>query len=63
MAFEKIREYLSKPPILASPRPKEKMVCYLLVSQVAVSSILMVEREEKEMLVYYASRMLNKAEA
>lgn len=45
-----------------SPEPKKKLFYYLVVSEVAVSITLVVNRGGVERLVYYASKMLNEVE-
>nr|CAN82191.1 hypothetical protein VITISV_017991 [Vitis vinifera] len=58
-AFEKIKHYLTQPPILSSPIPKEKLYMYLVVSEWAISAILFRCPSPKEQKpIYYVSRTL-----
>ncbi|RVW64169.1 Retrovirus-related Pol polyprotein from transposon 17.6 [Vitis vinifera] len=62
-AFEKIKHYLTQPPILSSPLPGEKLYMYLVVSDWAISAVLFyypTHREQKP--IYYVSRALVDAE-
>ncbi|KAL6327271.1 hypothetical protein AAG906_017828 [Vitis piasezkii] len=62
-AFEKIKHYLTQPPILSSPLPGEKLYMYLAVSDWAVSAVLFhcpTHKEQKP--IYYVSRALADAE-
>ncbi|RVW20497.1 Retrovirus-related Pol polyprotein from transposon opus [Vitis vinifera] len=57
--FEKIKHYLTQPPILSSPLPGEKLYMYLAVSDWAISAVLFhcpTHREQKP--IYYATRAL-----
>nr|CAN65306.1 hypothetical protein VITISV_042320 [Vitis vinifera] len=58
-AFEKIKHYLTQPPILSSPLPGEKLYMYLAVSEWAISAALFrcsMHKEQKP--IYYVSRAL-----
>ena len=58
-AFEKIKHYLTQPPILSSPLPGEKLYMYLAVSEWTISVVLFrcpTHREQKP--IYYISRAL-----
>ena len=62
-AFEKIKHYLTQPPILSSPQPGEKLYMYLAVLDWAISVVLFrypTYKEQKH--VYYVSRALADAE-
>ena len=55
-AFEKIKHYLTQPPILSSPQPRERLYMYLAVSDWAISAVLfrcLTHKEQKP--VYYVS--------
>ena len=60
-AFERIREYLLSPPVLAAPIPGRPLLLYLLVSNMALGCMLaQLDDSGKERAVYYLSkRMLN----
>lgn len=48
LAFEKIKHYLTQPPILSSPRPGEQLSMYLAVSDCAISDVLSRRVNEKK---------------
>jgi len=62
-AFDKIKEYLTKPPVLAPPVRNRPMRLYIAASESTIGSML-VQEDEKcvERPVYYLSRMLNDPE-
>ncbi|XP_034678873.1 uncharacterized protein LOC117909081 [Vitis riparia] len=58
-AFEKIKHYLTQPPILSNPLSGEKLYMYLAVSEWAISVVLFrcpSHREQKP--IYYVSKAL-----
>ncbi|KAK9050039.1 hypothetical protein SSX86_030992 [Deinandra increscens subsp. villosa] len=57
-AFEDLKMDLITLPTLTAPKLGEKLVMYLAVTENAVSAVLMVEREEKQIPIYYVSKML-----
>ncbi|XP_057451946.1 uncharacterized protein LOC130743735 [Lotus japonicus] len=61
-AFTQLKEILSSPPILTSPRPGETLYLYLAVQENAVSSVLVREEERFQLPVYFVSRSLKGAE-
>ena len=61
--FEKIKQYLTQPPILSTPQPREWLYMYLAVSDWAVSAVLFRCPSCKEQKhVYYISRTMADAE-
>ena len=50
-AFHELKKMLSSAPILASPLPKEPMLLYIAATNRVVSLVVVVEREEKGVLV------------
>ncbi|XP_058751478.1 uncharacterized protein LOC131624538 [Vicia villosa] len=59
-AFDKIKEYLTKPPILAPPVRNRPMRLYIAASESTIGSMLVQESDNGvERPVYYLSRMLN----
>ena len=62
-AFDKIKEYLAKPPILVPPGRNRHMRLYIAASDSTIGSVLVQEDEKSvERPVYYLSRMLNDIE-
>ncbi|GJU75752.1 reverse transcriptase domain-containing protein [Tanacetum coccineum] len=57
-AFRQMKELIAKLPMLTAPEEKEELVIYLATSKEAVSAVLMMEREAKQMLIYIVSRAL-----
>ena len=55
-ALAKIKEYLTKPPLLSPSMMGEKLYLYLVVSNTLVSSVLIREEENVQKLVYYSSQ-------
>ncbi|XP_050914866.1 uncharacterized protein LOC127129785 [Lathyrus oleraceus] len=62
-AFDKIKHYLTNPPILAPPCGKKPMRLYISASDTTIGSMLAQENEDGvEIAIYYLSRVLNDAE-
>ena len=55
-ALAKLKEYLTKPPLLSPSMMGEKLYLYLVVSNTLVSSVLIKEEENVQKLVYYSSQ-------
>jgi hypothetical protein len=66
-AFEALKEYLTMPPIMTPPIPKETLLLYISPTTNVVSTVLVVEREEEgqaypvQRPVYYVSEVLANA--
>ncbi|XP_072077923.1 uncharacterized protein [Arachis hypogaea] len=61
-AFTTLKETLSKPPILHTPLQGEPLLLYLSVTNWAISSALVAEREQKQLPIYFTSKTLQNAE-
>ncbi|XP_063949875.1 uncharacterized protein LOC135152721 [Daucus carota subsp. sativus] len=61
-AFEEIKEYLVKAPLLLRPDPKETLQLYLAVSDRTLGAVLVKEHEKNQHPVFYVSHMLRDAE-
>ena len=61
-AFEDLKSYLQKPPMLAKPTAGETLYLYLAVSKAATSSVLIKEEGSIQKAVYYVSRSMADAE-
>ena len=58
-----IKQYLAKPPVLASPEANETLFVYLAVSDVVVSATLFKENEDRRQRpVFFVSKSLTDAE-
>ena len=66
-AFEQLKVFLTKPPIMTAPQPDETLLIYITATSRIVSTAIMVEREEAghaykvQRLVYFISEVLNEA--
>ncbi|KAJ3689619.1 hypothetical protein LUZ61_018783 [Rhynchospora tenuis] len=61
-AFEKIKEYLSTPPIISRPVKGEPLYLYVSTNDDAISAALVREEEGVQKPVYFVSRILRDAE-
>ena len=59
----KLKEYLTKPPLLSPLVMGEKLYLYLAVSNTAVISTLIREEQKVQKLVYYTSQAFQGAKA
>ena len=60
--FEELKAYLAFPSLLSSSKPDEELSLYLAVSPLAVSLALIRDEYQMQLLVYYTSRALRRAE-
>ncbi|KAL0356123.1 UNVERIFIED_CONTAM: Retrovirus-related Pol polyprotein from transposon opus [Sesamum radiatum] len=61
-ALQSLKSYLATPPLLVNPKQGETLFLYLVVSEQAVSTVLISESEKVQNPVYYVSKMLQGAE-
>ncbi|KAJ8649213.1 hypothetical protein MRB53_002236 [Persea americana] len=62
-AFQDIKSYLTKPPVLAGPRIGNQFILYARALDHSLGALLAQENDEgKEAALYYLSRMLVGAE-
>ncbi|KAL0445289.1 UNVERIFIED_CONTAM: hypothetical protein Slati_2251600 [Sesamum latifolium] len=61
-AFEDLKTYLAKLPLLVKPVPGDTLYLYVSSTQ-AVSSVLVQEEEGNQTSIYYVSKVLNGAES
>jgi hypothetical protein len=61
-AFEELKRYLTKPPLLSPSKQGEELYLYLAVSPTVVSSTLIRKEERRQLPVYYTSQALKGAE-
>ena len=59
-AFEKIKNYLMKPPILVPPVPEKPLLLYLTTTDTAMGALLAqyLEETRKENTIYYISKKM-----
>ena len=62
LAFQQLKEYLSRPPIMSRPKIDEVLFAYITVASNAVSLVLVRVDSGVQRLVYYVSKSLHEAE-
>ena len=62
VAFQQLKEYLSQPPIMSSPKADEVLYVYIVVAPHAVNLVLIRDDNGLQKPVYYVSKSLHKAE-
>ena len=62
MAFQQLKDYLSRPPIMSNPEADEVLYAYIAVAPHAVSLVLIWDDNGIQKPVYYVSKSLQKAE-
>ena len=65
IAFDKIKYYLSNPPILVSPVPEKPLILYLTVHERVIGYVLgqCDESKKNEHAIYYLSKKFTEYEA
>ena len=61
-AFQQLKEYLSRPPIMSNPAANEVLYAYIVVAPHAVSLVLIREDNCLQRPIYYMSKSLHEAE-
>ena len=61
-AFQQLKEYLSRPPIMSSPEVDEVLFAYVAVAPHAISLVLIWDDNGVQRPVYYVSKSLHEAE-
>ncbi|KAL0405810.1 UNVERIFIED_CONTAM: hypothetical protein Slati_3894900 [Sesamum latifolium] len=56
LAFEELKAYLVRLPLLVKPSPGETLYLYLSVAPQATSSVLIREENGKQLPIYYVSK-------
>ena len=62
LAFQQLKEYLSRPPIMSSLEADEVLFAYIAVALHAVSLVLIRDDDGIQRSVYYVSKSLHEAE-
>jgi dsDNA-binding SOS-regulon protein len=68
-ALAHLKDFLSKPPVLMTPRKKEQLLLYLAANTHVVSTAIVVERQEDghaypvQRAVYFVSEVLSESKA
>jgi ribonuclease HI len=61
-AFEEIKKYLSKPPVLVPPQQNKPFYVYLSVGDTSIAPVVIQVHDGKERVVFYLSRRMLDAE-
>ena len=61
-AFQQLKDYLARPPVMSSPEPDEVLFVYIAVAPYAVSLVLIRVDNGIQRPVYYVSKSLHEAE-
>ena len=59
VAFQQLKEYLSRPPIMSSPEADEVLYAYIVVSPHAVSLVPIWDDNGLQKPIYYVSKSLH----
>ena len=62
LAFQQLKQYLSRPPIMSNPVVDEVLFTYIAVAFYAISFVLIWVESGIQRPVYYVSKSLNEAE-
>ena len=62
MAFQQLKDYLARPPIMSSPKPDEVLFAYIVVAPYAVSLVLIRVDCSVQRPIYYVSKSLHETE-
>lgn len=60
--IDDLKSYLSFPPLLAKPAPREEMFLYLATSPLVMSIVLIQEKARVQKPIYYISQILRDIE-
>ena len=61
-AFQQLKDYLARPPIISSPKPDEVFFAYIVMALYAVSLVLIRVNCSVQRPVYYVSKSLQEVE-
>ena len=61
-AFQQLKDYLVRPPIISNPEPNEVLFAYIAIAPYAVSLVLIRVDNGIQRPVYYVSKSLHEAE-
>ncbi|GJT06043.1 reverse transcriptase domain-containing protein [Tanacetum coccineum] len=57
-AFKQMKKLIAELPMLTAPKEKEELIVYLAAVKEAISVVLMMKRNGKQMPIYFVSRAL-----
>nr|GEX46695.1 reverse transcriptase domain-containing protein [Tanacetum cinerariifolium] len=58
IAFKQMKKLIFELPILTAPKEKDELIMYLAAAKEAISAVLMMKRDKKQMHIYFVSRAL-----
>ncbi|XP_059650198.1 uncharacterized protein LOC132295960 [Cornus florida] len=61
-AFNQLKRYMAKPPILSDLKPSETIVLYLPISSIATSAVLIREEGKSQYPIFYTSKTMTDTE-
>ena len=61
-AFQQLKDYLARPPIMSSPEPNEVLFAYIAIVPYTVSLVLIRVDNGVQRPVYYVSKSLHEVE-
>ncbi|GJW36008.1 reverse transcriptase domain-containing protein, partial [Tanacetum coccineum] len=61
-AFKQMKKLIAELPMLTAPKEKEELIVYLVATKEAISAVLMMDREGKQVPIYFVSRALRGSE-
>ncbi|XP_071739731.1 uncharacterized protein [Rutidosis leptorrhynchoides] len=61
-AFQEVKQLLKTLPTLIAPKDGEILILYLAISKEAISSVLIAERNDVQMPIYFVSKVLQLSE-
>nr|GFC17218.1 reverse transcriptase domain-containing protein [Tanacetum cinerariifolium] len=53
-----MKQLIAELPMLMAPKKKEELIMYLVAAREAISAVLMTERDDKQVPIYFVSRAL-----
>ncbi|XP_075670446.1 uncharacterized protein LOC142640258 [Castanea sativa] len=62
LAFQQLKEYLSRPPVMSRPKEDEVLFAYIVVATYAINLVLVLVDSGVQGPVYYMSKLLHEAE-
>ncbi|KAF6157212.1 hypothetical protein GIB67_041673 [Kingdonia uniflora] len=62
-AFQELKRYLGKPPVMSTPTEREELTIYLVVTDESLSYVLICLDEKTEKPIYFISKPLTLAES
>lgn len=57
--WEKLKQYMQNSPLLSSTKVSEVVYIYLAICNLAIASVLLREIDNKQLSIYYVSKVLN----